>query len=201
MIHLNTSENIQSSGLSGNGLLAGLDLMTSIQVLLVQDYDNQLKHLGNQMKVANQVKKNYRQNIEKVQKMQIASTHKMKDAGGNEQTDFVEISKEQLSFLQQDWTHTGNEFAESEKEKILSEWKAMDFPFVEREGKIYVRKPDLENKVNTYDTRLDTVNEQSELMSLKLQSLTNQRKTAFETVSNVFRKETDTLNTIVGNLR
>ncbi len=196
MISLNTHQSISQNGLEGGGMLAGLDLMTSIQILLVQDYDNQLKHLGKQMKVANQVKKSYRKEIEKFQQMQTRQTFEF-----DKQKDWVKIEAGEESFLDREVTFIGDEFAENAEDmvKIQIETSPLDSRH-EHDGR-YVRKESLEKKISLLDTKLDSVNEQSELMGLKLQSLTNQRKTAFESVSNLFRKEAETLNTVVSNIR
>jgi hypothetical protein len=195
MIHLPSPSSIGSTGLETTGTLSGLDLITSIQLLLVQDYDNQLKHLGEQMKVANQVKKAYRQGIENLQKMLTRETREF-----DEQKDFVEVKPGEEAFIDYDVTMIGNEFADRTDQVVTTQknYEAMDS---EWDGGVrYVRKADIERRINGLDTKLDSVNEQSEIMSLKLQSLTNQRKIAFESVSHVFQKEAETLNTIVRNM-
>ena len=176
-------------------MLAGLDLMTSIQILLVQDYDNQLKHLGKQMKVANQVKKAYRQEIESLQKMLTRPTREIDD-----HKDYVRVEPGDSHHIDWDKTFVGDEFTDKTQDVVKTQksYDAMGDQW--EDGARWVRKADVEHRINALDTKLDSVNEQSEIMSLKLQSLTNQRKIAFETVSNVFRKEADTLGTIVRNL-
>jgi hypothetical protein len=195
MIHLPTHSAIGGAGLDSTASLAGLDLITSIQILLVQDYDNQLKHLGEQMKVANQVKKAYRQGIESLQKMLTRETREFDD-----QKDFVEVKAGEEQFIDYDVTMIGNEFADRPNEVVTTQrkYEAMDSKW--DHGIRYVRKADIERRINGLDTKLDTVNEQSEIMSLKLQSLTNQRKIAFESVSHVFQKEAETLSSIVRNM-
>lgn len=196
MIELNTHQSVTQSGLDGSGMLAGLDLMTSIQILLVQDYDNQLKHLGNQMKVANQVKKAYRQEIEKFQQLQTRQSQEFGDF-----KDYVRVEPGEEEFLDRDMEFIPNEFAETVEEMVKKQIKDSPLDSHYEGQERYVRKESLEKKINILDTKLDSVNEQSEIMSLKLQSLANQRKTAFESVSNLFRKENETLNTVVNNIR
>jgi hypothetical protein len=195
MINLPSDFTIGATGLESNGTLSGLDLITSIQILLVQDYDNQLKHLGEQMKVANQVKKAYRQGIESLQQMLTRPTREFDD-----QKDFVEVKPGEENDIDYDVTLIGNEFADRPDQVVNTQKKfeAMDSHW---DGDVrFVRKADIERRINGLDTKLDSVNEQSEIMSLKLQSLTNQRKIAFESVSNVFQKEAETLNSIVRNM-
>jgi chromosome segregation ATPase len=195
MIQLPTNQGVTGGDLTGNGMLAGLDLMTSIQLLLVQDYDNQLKHLGKQMKVANQVKKAFRQEIESLQAMLTRPTREIGD-----HKDYVRVEQEDTSHIDWDKDFIGNEFSENTQDVIKTQKKYDEMGDEWEDGARYVRKADIEHRINALDTKLDSVNEQSEIMSLKLQGLTNQRKIAFETVSNVFRKEADTLGTIVRNL-
>jgi hypothetical protein len=195
MIYLPTPTALGGTGLESTGTFSGLDLITSIQILLVQDYDNQLKHLGEQMKVANQVKKAYREGIESLQQMLTRETKEFDD-----QKDFVEVKSGEENLIDYDTTMIGNEFADRPDQvvQVQKKYEAMDSHW---DGDIrYVRKADIERRINGLDTKLDSVNEQSEVLSLKLQSLTNQRKIAFETVSNVFQKEAETLNSIVRNM-
>lgn len=195
MINLPTHSTVGGTGLDSTGTLAGLDLITSIQILLVQDYDNQLRHLGEQMKTANQVKKAYREEIENLQKMLTRETREFDD-----QKDYVEVKPGEEEWIDYDVTMIGNEFADHPEEVVASQkkYEAMDSEW--DDGVRYVRKADIERRINGLDTKLDTVNEQSEIMSLKLQSLTNQRKIAFESVSHVFQKEAETLSGIVRNM-
>ena len=195
MIYLPSANITGPTELNSGGSLSGLDLITSIQILLVQDYDNQLKHLGEEMKVANQVKKAYRQGIESLQKMLTRETREFDD-----QKDFVEVKPGEENSIDYDLTLIGNEFA-ARPDQVVQEqrkYEAMDSHW---DGDVrFVRKADIERRINGLDTKLDSINEQSEIMSLKLQSLTNQRKIAFESVSNVFQKEVETLNAIVRNM-
>jgi hypothetical protein len=164
MIHLSTPL-VGSTDLESHGNLAGLDLITSIQILLVQDYDNQLKHLGEQMKVGNQVKKAYREEIEGLQKMLTRQTHEF-----NDQKDFVEVKPGEENLIDFAVTKIGNEFAARPEQVVQTQkvHEAMDSHW--EDGVRYVHKADIERRINGLDTKLDSVNEQSEMISLKLQS-------------------------------
>lgn len=190
--------NIQDPVLGTAGIPGGLDWLISIQILLVQDYDSQLKHLGNRMKTANEVKKSYRRIIENHQRLLIREPREMDDQ------DWIPVSEKEFEELNHLQTFVGNEFAESPSGMVKSHSdplkgeEAMNTKT--KDGRLYVLKDNVEQKITLLETKLDTVNENSEIMSLNLQSLTHQRKNAFETVSNLFRKEADTLNTIVRNI-
>ena len=67
-------------------------------------------------------------------------------------------------------------------------------------GSLYVDKEKISTAIEQYKMKLDTVNEQSELMSIDLQTLTNQRKIAFETVSQIIRKQDEGMSTIIKNI-
>lgn len=192
MIDINVTQPVNGSGLNGDGMLSGLDLISSIQILLIQDYDNQLKHIGSRMKIANEVKKAYRQDIETMQKFMTRDTRKIGD-----HKDWVWVSNSEKEFLNTDTTHIGNQFAENPKDRVRSQ---SQYEPIEFKDDNYVRKTTIDSKINMVQTKLDTVNEGSQLTSLQLQSLTNQRKIAFETLSNLVRKEGDTLNSIIRNM-
>ena len=70
MIDFISSTVSATGGANGSGL-AGLDMITSIQILLVQDYDDQLRSMGNQIKGTTKAKQAYRQDIEKLQNLQL----------------------------------------------------------------------------------------------------------------------------------
>ena len=65
---------------------------------------------------------------------------------------------------------------------------------------MYVPKEQIEARIEIYKSKLESLNEQSELNSLGLQTLTNQRKIAFETVSNIIKKQEDGVGTIIRNI-
>lgn len=180
------------------------DFMTFIQILLVQDYDDQLRSIGNQMKGIAKIKNAYRQDIEKLQKF-LMKPSKERDGDGTK-SETVEVTKDELdNILNQSF------------EYLLQDGKMVAWPTdifgtiepVDSKGgtrgnpikKYFVTKEAIESKMENVKSKLESHNEQSELMSLQLQSLTNQRKIAFETVSNITSKHHDTLATIVRNMK
>lgn len=195
MLGVDFTQNIQTMGLNGGGFMAGLDLITSIQILLVQDYDNQLRGIQKQIKGAIAVKKAYRQDIEELQKLLTKKSRKIGDKF------FIEINRgSEIAALNRNNEHvvdpiTGEKITHDNTDRsfFLNNLKGKD-------GKLYIAKEQIENKIEEINQRLERVNEQSEITSLTLQSLTNQRKIAFETISNLVRKGHDTLSTIVRNM-
>lgn len=182
-------------------LPGGLDLMSSVQILLVKNYDEQLLGIKNQMEAALVVKKQYRQDIEAQQKILTNPSEKIDDKF------YVPLntSEEQRSFQKNSDYQTNWEAKEGEaKFKDGSTWMSpQEFQekTKQKDGKVYVEKSQLENKLEILNQKLDGMNEQSELTSVQLQSLTNQRKIAFETLSQLLRKQHETLGTMVRNLQ
>jgi hypothetical protein len=198
-----------TQGIQTNSFM-GLDAVSSIQILLVQDYDNQLQSLGNQIKGTTAVKKAYRDDIEALQNLNLKPT---KGKGDNITIDLTE--DEYNNILNGNYLHT----ADPKTGKLIvdatqspAKDSSLDITSGQRiddrdsKGRItkttYRVKKDLINtKIEQYKSKLDSLNEQSELMSLSLQSLTNQRKIAFETISNLVNKQQETLSTIVRNVK
>lgn len=203
MLGVELTQNIQGSGLNSDSLMAGLDLITTIQILLVKDYDNQLRGIQRQMKGAIEVKKAFRQDIEELQKILTKSSKKIDDKF------YVEINTpSERAALNRDNNHvvdpiTGEKISHKipyEKPEGKDGNTFFENNFKEKDRKQYIEKDQINNKIEEINQRLERVNEQSEITSLTLQSLTNQRKIAFETVSNLVRKGHDTISTMVRNM-
>lgn len=198
MLNSIPTNSVKGSGLYDSGAMAGLDLMTSLQLLLVQDYDGQLKHLGKQMKIANKIKKAYRQDIEKLHRFLARPTEDkegIKDAIKVDRGEKYELQREFQYTENLEWDGKGNAF-----ETHRSTFDFGENGFKQKDGHYYISKASIESKQQTLQSKLDTYNEQSEITSLQLQSLTNQRKIAFETVSNLVKKTGDVLNTMTRNV-
>lgn len=203
MIDINFTNGITGTGLNQDNALGGLDLMTTVQLLMVKDFDNQLRHLGREMKMMNQAKQKYRETIEQNQNLLLRESHDDKNPKVNlTSQEYNEI------FLQNDEiiihpTEMELEIIPKTYEPTDSDGTPLEMGHLKWENNrpVYeVEKNKIETKISTMNLKLDSLNEQSEQLSLKLQSLTNKRKTAFETVSNIIHKEAETMGTFVRNL-
>lgn len=211
MINISPSS-INTSSANGGAGPSGLALITSIQILLVQDYDDQLQSLGNQIKGTMKVKKAYREDIEALQNLLTKKT-----VSGKGDDAKVRLSKhEYCNILNGNKEHrfdpeTGELITPERRDGSL-DWISgtpRSPSYTWRNGRIRVKhynqydvkKVKIENRITQLNQKLDTLNEQSELLSISLQSLTNQRKIAMETVSNIVKKESDTLSSITNNMR
>jgi len=198
----------------------GLDVLGSIQLLLIQDYDDQLTSIKNQMKGCVAIKKEYRAEIELLHNVLSRKTEKK----GSDKLESIELTPDEYKRLNTDFSYTfdleTNEIKPEESllekplavtgqtESIVEEAKityvgkqVMKTAAKKEVTGIWVSRDALEARLNAYQNKLDGTNEQSELTSLSLQSITNQRKIAFETLSNLVSKENETLTTIIRNLR
>ena len=209
MIDFISSTVSATGGANGSGL-SGLDMITSIQILLVQDYDDQLKSMGNQIKGITKCKQAYRQDIEALQNLQLK-----KVIGDNK--DKISLSEDEFNhilngnYLHQADPATGKLTTEDppQKDPTLDKSEGTEKKhYDQKNGKqVYshstytVRKEVVDTKIEQLKQKLDTLNEQSELNSLSLQSLANQRKVAFETISNLINKEHEGIATIVRNIK
>lgn len=216
MINYIPPASVRASGVNeGGGALNGIDLLTGIQILMVQDYDDQLKTLGKQIKGTTRVKKMFRQEMEQLQKYLMRRTEKKNDkesillnmseyGGINTTKDFV-FDMQSNDVRRYTSTATGDERIDVTGTAYRTEnvynprTRRTEQRRVET-GK-WVSKDAIEKKIENYKLKLDSLNEQSELMSLSLQSLTNQRKIAFETISNLVNKEQEGVAAIVRNIK
>lgn len=207
-----------TSGNTGSKL-NGIDILTSIQILLVQDYDDQLQSLGNQIKGTTKVKQAYRKEIEALQNFLIKPNAKGKDGKETKGDDAkAALTTEEESILNgnQEYFFDPRYIDDPEKQGLNHRSDPtlgkthVDKKPVYGKGKdskkvigytYEVKKKDIETKIEQYKQKLETLNEQSELMSLGLQSLSNQRKIAFETISNLINKEHEGIATIVRNIK
>lgn len=180
------------------------DFITFIQILLVQDYDDQLKSMANQMKGISKIKNAYRQDIEKLQKFLMKPSKERKGDGTKSET--VEVTKDDLDNI------LNNSFEyliqNGEMVAVPTEMFGTIEPVDSKGGtrgdpikRYFVTKETIESKIENVKSKLDSFNEQSELNSLQLQTLTSQRKIAFETISNITSKHHDTLSLIVRNMK
>lgn len=211
MISLESSHISASNGIQNSSSMMGLDLMTSLQILLVQDYDQQLRGIEKNMRSALEIKKRYREDMEPLQKMMSKATHKSdnrfylqletpeeinafrKDSEYMQQTELTSDAGEGSWIVEHNTPLSDEDFHAQLRDKKGGKYDLGE--------EMYVEKSQIEAKIEVINQKLERVNEQSEITSLALQSLTNQRKIAFETVSNLMRKNHDTIAMIVNNLK
>jgi len=156
------------------------------------------------MKAFKNVKQAYRKDIEALQQAMLGDTIKI------DKKEYIRVETDDLKkTINQKKEYKANlETGEvlpasqgSDKLVHEMEWPS-DKETGQKKGKgDVVDKDKLHQKIDLLNERLDQYNEQSELSSLKLQSLTNQRKVAFEALSNLIGKQSDTLTSIVRNFR
>ncbi|MBU0505922.1 MAG: hypothetical protein ABII18_07660 [bacterium] len=189
---------IKATNFENKSALNGVDLMTSIQMLLVQNYDDQLKDTANQIKLTTKVKKAYREKIQELNKMLNKKTQKK----GNDDCVYLSIDERYRQAhdynIQADMT-TGEVRAYRETYSPCGEVQREKDQNEDVKG-YWVKVSAIENHVESYKQKLDSLNEQTELMSISLQSLTNQRKVCFETITNIVKKTGDCLSGIVRNV-
>ena|SRR3990167_5231362 len=179
------------------------DFMTFVQILLVQDYDDQLRSMANQMKGISKIKNAYRQDIEKLQKFLMKPSKERGGDGTHSET--IEVYKNELDILNTSFEHL---IQNGEMVSVPTEMFGTIKPVQQKGGtrgdpirRYFVTKEAIESKIENVKSKLDSFNEQSELNSLQLQTLTSQRKIAFETISNITSKHHDTLSLIVRNMK
>lgn len=211
--------------LSGGSALCGPDLMTAVEMMLVQDYDDQMRSKAAEVKTATMVKKAYRELIQKLNNMLCRPSQNVDIEGDNQDAvACISLSQDEHNFLNQDINYVGNPSTlsvEPQSSEISGDnyIHAIANTYTNDEGelcgtsldpgkngtlfykgKLYVTKEAIEMRIENYKAKLETVNEQSELLSLDLQTLTNQRKIAFETVSQIIRKQDEGMSTIIKNI-
>lgn len=191
------------AGLNGSGFLPGLDLMASIQILLIQDCDDQLRHLANTMKAYKNVKQAYRKDIQVLQQALLGTTVKI------DKKEYVKVDAESKKAINAKTEYVPDpETGNFKTENLLADslvakksWK-QDKDSGQKAGSgTVVEKDKLQQKIEMLNQKLESFNEMSELTSLQLQTLTNQRKVCFEALSNLVSKEGETLSSIVRNMK
>lgn len=177
-------------------LLNGIDVMSMVQILLIKDYDEQLRHTGSNIKGIVNAKKKYREQVGWVRSL-LNNPSKNFDSDHLEKV--VKITRSDLKRLKglqeflplPDGTSKGRakhygDVNESKRGKTKTH--------------VYVQAQDLEKIIEGMKEGLDTLNEQSEMTSLSLQSLTSQRKIAFESLSQLIHNQSGALQSIVRNI-
>lgn len=206
MINYTPPTSINASGGAGGASLNGIDIVTSIQLLLVQDYDNQLQDMGKQIKGTMKCKQKYREEIQKLQTLLTKQSTKFQDDHDNKKLRGKEaipmtkqeeetINKNIFEYIPDPKTGEPIPHKTTELGQLEGSYKKGN------KGEYYVPKEQIEKLIENLQLKLNTLNEQSELLSLNLQSLTNQRKIAFETISNLVNKQHEGLASITRNIK
>ncbi len=204
---INSSQSVLSSD-----SLSGLDSMTAIQLMLMQEYDSQLKDAGNQIKVVSQLKKAYRGEIQKLQallyKPTVEKTGKENDKDGK----YISLTPEEYDSIK-----TGKQYYYDPKSDQILQTDASTSANIKGEPTLkastgfrwfkpvptsyQVRKEDIERRIESMNEEKESLNEQSSQLSLQVQSLANMRKISLETASNCMSKQSEGLSTVARNIR
>lgn len=192
MINLPSIQSVGATGATGTS--SGLDAITLMQILLVQDYDEQLQSMSKSIKEITSLKRGYREEIQELQKLLTYPTRKGK----------VTIPLKEFEEAQK--IHSLSLDSQGNVVKTISDefgpLKADSFKTNKNQEKtgaiISTRK--IESIIENINQKITTLNEQSEISTLGLQSLTNQRKIALEAVSNIIHKEDAAFSTIIRNM-
>ena len=198
----NTVTAASANCLSGGSAFCGPDIMTAVEMMLVKDYDDQLKSAAAEMKMAGKVKKAYRAEIEKLNKLLTRQTKKVDvdSSKKKDEKDCTPMSQSEIDDLNTEHNFVGNTATMSVETQNTSLTGEDVIEGTTSGGQLYVPKEQIEARLEIYKSKLESVNEQSEIMSLGLQTLTQQRKSAFETVSNIIKKQEDGVATIIRNI-
>jgi hypothetical protein len=189
---------IKATSFTDKTALSGVDLMTSIQMLLVQSYDDQLKDTAHQIKLTTKVKKLYRERIQELSKMlSMKTTQRKGEKCVFLKPDILHQHEQNFDYKADVASGTIKSYMKSYQPKGVAGKKKDE---QENITGYWVRTAALESHVEEYKQKLDSLNEQTELMSIGLQSLTNQRKVCFETITNMVKKGHDCLSSIVRNV-
>lgn len=191
----NTVTGASVNCLAGGSAFCGPDIMTAVEMMLVKDYDDQLKSTAAEMKTMTKVKQKYREIIKNLNNMLGHQTQEV----GDSKTPCVTLSTSEQNYLHTLYEPIGNTetCGVTTNETHLN---ANDAAYIKPIKGNQYSKDSITTQIENYKMKLDTVNEQSEMTSLDLQTLTNQRKIAFETVSNIIKKQEDAVGTIIRNI-
>ncbi|EKD41501.1 MAG: hypothetical protein ACD_73C00690G0004 [uncultured bacterium] len=219
--HAANATSISLSNFSGSG--TGLDAIMAIQLLMMKDCDEQLKSLGQEIKITKVLKTAYRKEIQTLQSL-LLSPHVNKKGDvpkKDDKAEYIKVSpdifnttgnaknnnlnyglKNGVSYNYDEKTGTVNATETGEYGEITGN------PIYDKNDRKHrviigytVRKEDVEKRMEMLNGEKDNLNDQSTEFSLQVQNITNIRKTALETVTNVMSKQNEGLSTIIRNYR
>lgn len=190
--------------------ISGLDVMEGLELLLVKDYDSQLQSMAKSMKESIDIKSSYRDYINKLKGFLMREPHKLDGRDGK----YVTLQKTSVNdpskTNEYKMVTNPQDYSINEKGEVFN-YGSADITYISPtktnlnlDGTVEsyeINTNSIEKMIEQYNSKLDTLNEQGEIVSLQLQSLTNKRKIAFETLSNIISKSHDSINTIIRNIK
>lgn len=156
------------------GGVSETELEQTIGISLLADYNQQLSNIAQTMQENLNAKKELRT---EVTGLQTIDSRESTDVSG---TTSIALSDDEATSLAE---------------------KYPDLTITEQDGVSYVSKNSLETQISSKQEELSGLNSTSELLSLQIQSLVDQRKNAITILSNLMASRNDTLMSIVRNLK
>lgn len=156
------------------GGVSETELEQTIGVSLLADYNQQLADIAQTMQ----------ENLDTKQEVS-AEIADLQTIDGRESTEingesYIELSADETANLAENYP---------------------DLVITEQDGVSYVSKNSLEAEISSKQEDLSGLNSTSELLSLQIQSLVDQRKNAITMLSNLIASRDDTLMSIVRNIK
>lgn len=156
------------------GGISETELEQTIGVALLADYNEQLANVAHTMQENLSAKKEMQQEVTGLQMINTRTTIEYRG------TNSVEVTEE-------------------EAEQLKEQYPGLSI--TEDNGKYYVSKTSLESVIMGKQQELAGLNTNSEMISLQIQSLVDQRKQAITMLSNLIASRNDSLMTIARNLK
>lgn len=150
------------------------ELEQTIGISLLADYNEQLSAIAETMQENLEAKEEIQ---EEITDLELLNSQETTEIDGE---DYIELSTE-------------------EYEDLLTEYP--DLNYTEQDGTYYVAEDSLESIIASQQEELATLNTTSELISLQIQSLVDQRKNAITLLSNLMSNHNDILMTIINNMK
>ena len=150
------------------------ELEQTVGIALLADYNQQLADIAQTMQENLSAKRTAQEEITEIQ---LINTRDSVEIAG---TSYVEINGDEYNAIKSAYPTLG---------------------IKEENGKYYVSKSGLESVISAKQQELAGLNTTSEMISLQIQSIVDQRKQAITMLSNLLASRNDTLMTIVNNLK
>ncbi len=156
------------------GGVSETDLEKTIGISLLADYNQQLSNIAQTMQENLNAKKEI---TTEVTQLQTIDSRESIDING---TTSIALSDDEAATLAKNYP---------------------DLAITQQEGVSYVSKDSLESVLSSKQEELSGLNSTSELLSMQIQSLVDQRKNAITMLSNLMASRNDTLMSIVRNIK